>query len=126
MAQKHPSEFLLTASGIQHRVPRRTHSRIRLLLRVLGVEAIVRMRMQNLGFGDAGIREWPEPFPRQAVPLTAASQRAQPIVLTDGNRPMGPQLPSVAPAGRLLMDLNFAGLDDRADVALALTRQGAG
>ena len=26
MAQKHPSEFLLTASGIQHRVPRRTLS----------------------------------------------------------------------------------------------------
>jgi len=47
--------------------------RIRLLLRVLGVEAIVRMRMQDLGLGDTAVSERSETRPRQARTLTAAS-----------------------------------------------------
>src|SRR5262245_10747898 len=37
------------------------------------------MRMQDLGLGDTAFSERPETLPRQAVPLTAPSQRAQPM-----------------------------------------------
>src|SRR5262245_10399656 len=35
--------------------------------------------MQDAGLGDAAIGEWPETLPRQAVSLTPASQRSQPV-----------------------------------------------
>src|SRR3954451_24092667 len=60
-----------------HYWPRRVY-RIRLLLRGLGVEAVVRMLVQDLNPGKPGVVDRPEPFPRQAVPLATAPKRVQP------------------------------------------------
>ena len=53
--------------------------RIRLLLRVFGVEAYVRIRMQDLGVRYPAIDVPPETLPGHPVTLTPSSQCAQPV-----------------------------------------------
>jgi hypothetical protein len=49
MTQKRPSEFLLTESGIQHYVPRRTFSRIQLSDKAVLIAEFTRSRTNRCG-----------------------------------------------------------------------------
>src|SRR6516225_94392 len=55
------------------------HYRIRLLLRVFGAEARVRIRMQDPGLGYPEIGELPKAYPWQARPLAAPPQGVPPM-----------------------------------------------
>ena len=58
--------------------PYERNYRIRLLLRVLGVEADVRVGMQDPSPGNPMVDDRPEPCPRHPVPLTSAPKRVKP------------------------------------------------
>src|SRR5262245_38983186 len=51
---------------------------IRLLSWMYGVEANIRMRMQNPGSGDPSYEERPKSCPRHAAPLTPKTERSIP------------------------------------------------
>ena len=95
MTQKLPSEFLLTASGIQYRVPRRTNYRIRLPPRVVAERrpkplharatpgTTRRSGSVSGAWPHAARSPWPIPFPLRTPP---ASCLCSPATQVSGRR----------------------------------------